>query len=263
MFFVHAELMRLRVGGRNDDLLTRINAELIAMEQEAATQSSTRSTWSVLTDKALLLPIILICALQGGQQLSGINAVFYYSVEVFKKIGLSEVSAKWANFGAGTLNLLVAFSGPKVMEKIDRRPVIIYSCVFSSLFLVLLTFTFNYIDAVSWFASVAVFSVFAFIVAYQFGLGPIPYFIGSELFEISTRPAAMGLGSLASWFCNFYIGMTFLPMKTAIGAFVFLPFAVVCFALALLMYVYLPETRGREPADVAPLVSRGFRSRRS
>lgn len=103
--------MRLRVGGRNDDLLTRINAELVAMEQEAASQAETRSMWSVLTDKTLLLPIILVCALLGGQQLSGINAVFYYSVEIFKKIGLSETNAKYANLGAGVVNLMVAFTG--------------------------------------------------------------------------------------------------------------------------------------------------------
>lgn len=106
-----AELRRLRVGDRNDDVSTRINAELIAMEQEAASRTESRSMWSVLTDKKLLLPIILVCALLGGQQLSGINAVFYYSVEIFKKMGLSETNAKWANLGAGATNLLVAFSG--------------------------------------------------------------------------------------------------------------------------------------------------------
>lgn len=148
------------------------------------------------------------------------------------------------------------------MEKINRRPVIIWSCLFSGIFLVVLTFAFNYIDAWSVFPIISVVSVFAYIIAYQIGLGPIPFFIGSELFEISTRPAAMGLGSLASWFGNFYIGMTFLPMKNAIGAFVFLPFAVICFILFALMYVYLPETRGREAAEVAPIVSHGFRSKR-
>lgn len=254
--------MRLRVGEGSDDLINRINVELIAMEEEAATQADTRSIWSVLTDKTLLLPLVLICALQGGQQLSGVNAVFYYSVEIFKNVGLSDVNAKWANLGAGVLNLLVAFTGPKVMEKINRRPITIYSCLFSGIFLVLLTFVMRYVDAVSWFSMVCVFSVFAYIIAYQIGLGPIPYFIGSELFETSTRPAAMSIGSLASWACNFYVGMTFLPMKTAIGAFVFLPFGAVCFLLVILMYVYLPETRGREPADVAPIVANGFRSRR-
>lgn len=254
--------MRLRVGSGSTDLLTRINAELVVMEQDASTQAYTRSIWSVLTDKSLLMPVILICALQGGQQLSGVNAVFYYSVEIFRNVGLSDTNAKWANFGAGVLNLLVAFSGPKVMEKINRRPIIINSCLFSGLFLVVLTVVVQYVNAISWFSMACVFAVFGYIIAFQIGLGPIPYFIGSELFEISTRPAAMSLGSLASWACNFYVGMTFLPMKSAIEAFVFLPFAIVCFILVALMYVYLPETRGREPADIAPIVSNGFRSRR-
>lgn len=260
--WLFSELMRLRVGSGSTDLLARINAELIVMEQDASTQAYTRSILSVLTDRSLLMPVILICALQGGQQLSGVNAVFYYSVEIFKNVGLSDTNAKWANFGAGVLNLLVAFSGPKVMEKINRRPIIINSCLFSGLFLVVLTVVVQYVDAISWFSMACVFSVFGYIIAFQIGLGPIPYFIGSELFEISTRPAAMSLGSLASWACNFYVGMTFLPMKSAIEAFVFLPFAIVCFILVALMYVYLPETRGREPADIAPIVSNGFRSRR-
>ncbi|XP_055319987.1 solute carrier family 2, facilitated glucose transporter member 1-like isoform X2 [Sitodiplosis mosellana] len=256
------ELMRLRVGEGSDDLLNRINAELIAMEQEAATQADTRSIWSVLTDSTLFLPLVLICALMGGQQLSGVNAVFYYSVDIFEKVGLSEVNAKWANLGAGILNLMVAFTGPKVMEKINRRTVIIISCLLSGVFLVMLSIVMKYVDVISWFPVACVLSVFGYIIAYQFGLGPIPFFIGTELFEISTRPGAMSIGSLASWAGNFCIGMTFLPMNNAIGAFVFLPFAVVCFLLVALMYVYLPETRGREAADIAPIVSRGFRSRR-
>lgn len=103
--------MRLRVGDRTDDISTLVNDELVAMEQEAASQTQTRSMWSVLTDKKLLLPIILVCALLGGQQLSGINAVFYYSVEIFKKMGLSETNAKYANLGAGIVNLMVACTG--------------------------------------------------------------------------------------------------------------------------------------------------------
>lgn len=36
---------------------------------------ATRSMWSVIADPTLRLPLVLVCALQGGQQLSGINAV--------------------------------------------------------------------------------------------------------------------------------------------------------------------------------------------
>lgn len=259
--FLFAELMRLRVGVRKGDLLSHVNAELAAMEHEAAAQTKTLSMWSVLTDRNLLLPVILLVALQGGQQLSGISGVFYYSGKVFEKMGLSENEAKWGNLGTGLINLLVSFSGPKVMEKINRRPIIISSCLFSGLTLVVLTFSLHFIDAMSWLPIICGTSLFAYVAAFQFGLGPIPTFIGSELFETSSRPAAMGIGALASWLGNFCIGMTFLPLKNAIGAFVFLPCAIVCFVVTALLYAYLPETRGREATDIAPLVSNGFRSK--
>lgn len=232
------------------------------MELEATSQSETRSIWSVLSDPTLLLPLVLVCALQGGQQLSGVNAVFYYSVSIFQSTGLSATNAKWANLGAGCINLLTAFFGPIIMERCNRRPIIMGSCFISGIFLVILTFVVKYIDVVSWFPIACVIAVFGYICAYQIGLGPIPYFIATELFEISPRSAAMSIGSLASWACNFYVGMTFLAMQTSIGAFVFLPFAFVCFGLVALTYRYLPETRGREISEIVPFVSNGFRSRR-
>lgn len=82
-----------------------------------------------------------------------------------------------------------------------------------------------------------------------------------ELFESGPRPAAMALGSLSSWTCNFIIGMAFPSLLSAWGAFVFMPFAIVCFGLVGLLKVYLPETRGRDPSEVVPLVNSGFQSK--
>lgn len=65
-----SELQQLRNG--RDDLVAE---EMALMRNEATSQSEKRSLWSVVRDPALLLPVVLVCALQGGQQLSGINAV--------------------------------------------------------------------------------------------------------------------------------------------------------------------------------------------
>lgn len=45
------------------------------------------------------------------------------------------------------------------------------------------------------------------------------------------------------------------------GASVFLVFAVVCVLLTGLLKMYMPETRGKDTADVARCVADGFRSR--
>ncbi|XP_055537990.1 solute carrier family 2, facilitated glucose transporter member 3-like isoform X2 [Wyeomyia smithii] len=220
-----------------------------------------RSLWSVVTDPSLMLPLVLVCALQGGQQFSGINAVFFYSVSIFKSVGLSSTDAKFANLGAGCLNLLIAFFTPMLMQKFNRRFLALLSCSMCAVFLFALTFVVHFKEHVSWFSYASIIAVLLYILFYQIGLGPIPYFIGSELFEVGPRPAAMAMGSLASWGSNFIVAMLFLPLQNAWGAFVFLPFTVTCVLLTILLKIYLPETRGRHVSSVVPLVANGFRSK--
>lgn len=71
----------------------------------------------------------------------------------------------------------------------------------------------------------------------------------------------MSLGSLALWTGNFITAMVFPSLQLHTGAYAFLPFACISFSLALFLTFYLPETRGRIPADIAPLVSKGFKSK--
>jgi SP family facilitated glucose transporter-like MFS transporter 3 len=71
----------------------------------------------------------------------------------------------------------------------------------------------------------------------------------------------MALGSLSSWTCNFIVGMFFTILRTYMKAAVFLIFAIVCFALAVFVRMYLPETRGKDISEITQLVDNGFRSR--
>lgn len=156
-----------------------IQYEINEMEQEMHNKQEIRTIWSVLKDRQLLLPVVLVCALQGGQQLSGINAVFFYSVQIFKSAGVEASKAEWANLGAGCINLFIAFFSPFLMKTINRRPLSMLSCFGSSVFLFLLTFVVYFIDTAVWLSYACIASVFCYIIFYQIGLGPIPYFIGS------------------------------------------------------------------------------------
>ncbi|CAO1426271.1 unnamed protein product, partial [Diamesa tonsa] len=244
----------------NDELL---HDEIEEMNSKGTDQQpeEKRNILSILKDPSLLLPIILVCSLQGGQQLSGINAVFYYSVMIFESIGLSSVDAKWANLGAGCVNLFVSFFSPMLMEKVNRRPLSLLSCGACAFMLILLTFVLTFVKSYAFLPIICVIALFGYIIFYQLGLGPIPFFIGSELFEVAPRSAAMSLGSLSSWSCNFIVGMTFPTLQSAIGPPVFLIFASVCIMLTVLLKMYLPETRGKDTTDVAALVAKGFRSK--
>ncbi|EAT42164.1 AAEL006281-PA, partial [Aedes aegypti] len=222
---------------------------------------ATRSMWSVIADPTLRLPLVLVCALQGGQQLSGINAVFYYSVSIFESVGLSSTSAKFANLGVGCLNLLVGSLSPYLMGHYNRRTLCLISCSFCALYMFCVAMLIHLMDVISWFNYASIFAILLYIIFFQLGLGPIPFFIGSELFELSSRPSAMALGSLSSWGCNFVVGMLFPLLSSAWGAFAFLPCSITCVLLTVLILFYLPETRGRDVSDVVVLVSKGFKSK--
>jgi len=80
-------------------------------------------------------------------------------------------------------------------------------------------------DAASFMPWLCTVAVLAYVVFYGIGLGPIPFFIGSELFDVGPRSAAMSLGSVFNWGGNFLVGMIFPSLQAAIGPYVFLIFA--------------------------------------
>lgn len=74
LFFFRLALARIRCV--NESMLEDELQELRIEQQDAEAGGS--DSWNiakVVTDKTLLLPLLLVCSLQAGQQFSGINAV--------------------------------------------------------------------------------------------------------------------------------------------------------------------------------------------
>ncbi|XP_025837362.1 solute carrier family 2, facilitated glucose transporter member 1 isoform X2 [Agrilus planipennis] len=251
----------VKIRGVPEKLLTDEIQEMQLASQQTDDEDDVWNILRVLTDSSLLLPLLLVMFLQAGQQFSGINAVFYYSVSIFKTAGLDELNSQLASIGAGSINLLMAIISIPLMAKCNRRSVLQLSCFTASFCLLILGLTITYIDLFSWMPYLCILAVLSFVLFYGVGLGPIPYFIGSELFEVGPRPSAMALGSMANWGGNFIVGMSFPSLQTAIGPGSFLIFALITLALFVFIRIYLPETKNRDPGDIALLCKHGLRSR--
>lgn len=252
-----------RVRGVSCSLLS-FEVDLLREEVLANEASSGGDTWSmarVLSDPALRLPLLLACSMQAGQQTSGINAVFYYSSTIFKQAGLSEENAQYATIGCGFINVCTAVLMLKLLPLVGRRPLLLTSIGSAAVILAALAASLNFINAFSWMPYVCVVAVLSYVLVYGFGLGPIPYFIASEVFEVGPRPGGMAWGSLCNWGGNFLVGMSFPTMRQAIGPYSFLIFAAITAALFVFQRMYFPETRGRTPTQVGQLCARGFRSK--
>ncbi|XP_017879002.1 solute carrier family 2, facilitated glucose transporter member 1-like isoform X2 [Ceratina calcarata] len=252
------ELSRIR----NMDVML-LQVEISSLEQEAE-MKTTAEPWTIkriLKDPALQLPLFLVCTIQFGQQMSGINFVFYYSNPIFLDAGLGNTGAQYATLATGAVNMAMALVSVPVMSSFNRRGVLlssIYLC-FGCLIILCIALKLSYLS--SSVSIICTVTILAYVIFYGIGLGPIPYFIGSELFDVGPRPAAMALGSVFNWGGNFLVGMLFPTVEHLMGPYAFLIFVVALFFLELVVRIYLPETRGKDTMDVTTSISQGFKSR--
>ncbi|XP_076243760.1 solute carrier family 2, facilitated glucose transporter member 3 isoform X2 [Calliopsis andreniformis] len=252
------ELSRIR----NMDIML-LQVEIANLQHEIETKT-TAEPWTlkrILKDPSLKLPLFLVCLIQFGQQMSGINVVFYYSNSIFLAAGLGLTGSQYATLGTGVANIAMALVSVSVMSSLNRRIVLLTSNYLCLGCLIVLCISILIIHFSSIMPIVCIVAVMAYVIFYGIGLGPIPYFIGSELFDVGPRPIAMALGSVFNWGGNFIVGMMFPIVESIIGAYTFLIFAGFLLFLGQIVRIYLPETRGRSTMDVAASVSQGFQSR--
>ncbi|XP_039491950.1 solute carrier family 2, facilitated glucose transporter member 1 isoform X1 [Drosophila santomea] len=248
-------LMRLR---RDEG---RVNAEMAEIEVTSEAQGQGVTTKEVLCNSRLKMPLIIVCSFHFVQQMSGISAIWFYSIEIFTQSGFTAAVAMWLNFALGLLNFISALLGPWLMRSFNRRLMMTISCLFTAIFLTLLVVGLKLMLTIREFSFASIVFLTLYLITFNMGLGPIPYFIGSEIFETASRPSAMAFGSFFNWLGNFVLSMIFPTLNESIGPFVFLICVVFCTYGFLLTYRYLPETRNRDTKDVALLMENGFKSK--
>lgn len=104
--------------------------EIASLQHELAMKSTTQ-IWSInriLREPSVRLPLFLVCLMQFGQQLSGINAVFYYSNSIFLRAGLATHTAQYAILGTGIANVAMAVISAPIMSIFSRKKVFFLSC---------------------------------------------------------------------------------------------------------------------------------------
>ncbi|KAM7411037.1 hypothetical protein PAMA_021155 [Pampus argenteus] len=198
-----------------------VNEDMQEMKEES--QKMMRETKVTILElfrsPAYQQPIFVAIMMQLSQQLSGINAVFYYSTGIFEKAGVSQ--PVYATIGAGAVN--TAFT------------------VVS--------------DQLRWMSYVSIVAVFSFVAFFEIGPGPIPWFIVAELFSQGPRPAAIAVAGFSNWSANFLVGMGFPYVEQLCGPYVFVIFTVLLLGFFVFTYFKVPETRGRTFDEIAA----GFR----
>lgn len=184
-------------------------------------------------NKSLALGIIL----HAGQQISGVNAIFFYSSLILK-------GNPWTPVLLAFINLAMTVVAIWLLDRAGRRPVALFSVAGSAFSLIALSAAFIV------FPSLVPLLLVSFVFCFALGLGPLPWMLVPELFPPAwpLTPAAISFCVAANRITDITISGIFPLLDKMFRDqkyFIFLTFGVSCSLLFIYLHQFLPETKNR------------------
>ncbi|XP_066213932.1 solute carrier family 2, facilitated glucose transporter member 3 [Saccopteryx leptura] len=222
-----------------------VSQEIQEMKDEGARMAQEKqvTVLELFRVRSYQQPILISIMLQLSQQLSGINAVFYYSTGIFKDAGVEK--PVYATIGAGVVNTVFTVVSLFLVERAGRRTLHMIGLGGMAFCSVLMTVSLLLRSSYNWMSFICIGAILVFVAFFEIGPGPIPWFIVAELFSQGPRPAAMAVAGCSNWTSNFLVGLLFPLIENYIGAYVFIIFTVFLVTFLLFTFFKVPETRGR------------------
>ncbi|THV08061.1 general substrate transporter [Dendrothele bispora CBS 962.96] len=155
-------------------------------------------------------PLLIISCAMLAQQISGINAVLYYSNDILSQ-SLPDLG-KYVSLGITVLNVLMTFPPIILIEKLGRKPLLTLSVLGALVSLTMVGFGLNN----NWVTVSSVF-ILTFVMSFATGLGPVPFVM---IPEVSPFYAVSALSSIAlslNWLTNFAVSLLFLPLQQVLS----------------------------------------------
>uniref|UniRef100_A0A6J0TML0 Solute carrier family 2, facilitated glucose transporter member 2 isoform X1 n=2 Tax=Pogona vitticeps TaxID=103695 RepID=A0A6J0TML0_9SAUR len=217
-------------------------------EKEEASKEKPVSIWQLVTAANYRQAFLVAIGVHIAQQFSGINAIFYYSTDIFNKARVS--NPVYATIGVGFVNTVFTVVAVFFVEKAGRRSLFMAGLFGMMVCAVTMTLGLVLQPKFEWMSYISLISVFLFVSFFEIGPGPIPWFIVAELFSQGPRPSAVAVSGFCNWFTNFCIGMFFPYVAKLLGSYVFLIFAGLLILFVAFIYYKVPETKGKSFEEI-------------
>jgi SP family sugar:H+ symporter-like MFS transporter len=208
-----------------------------------------------------LRPIVWVgILLSVFQQFVGINVIFYYSTTLWRAVGFTENDSLTISVITSVTNIVVTLVAIGLVDKIGRRPLLIWGSVGMSVALGTMALAFSQSVAGpagptlpgAW-GPIALVAANIFVIAFGASWGPVVWVLLGEIFPNRIRGRALGLAAAMQWTANFLITVSFPALAAFSLTFAYGMYAV--FAVLSLIFVLLrvPETRGMRLEDADDL----------
>lgn len=228
------------------------SAEMKEMQQQAAQVITVQAFKETMKTKQAKKATLICFALMFYQQLSGINAVMFYSKEIFINAG-STLPGHWCVIIIGVVQVIATVIASMIIDKVGRKILLIASAFLMALSLFLLGLYFmmknHHMCSDSTLKSIGfvpVLSLTFFIIGFSIGMGPIPWLASSEIFPTEVKAKCSSAAAVFNWFLAFLVSFSYLSISNAIGNditfFIFTIITVTCIPFVIFV---MPEPKGK------------------
>nr|XP_033810928.1 solute carrier family 2, facilitated glucose transporter member 11-like isoform X2 [Geotrypetes seraphini] len=227
--------------------------EIEDMMREQAARKGTKilSILELLREKSLRWQLYCVFALIIALQLCGINAIYFYSYDVFQKAGFPPDKIPYITLGVGICEVTSVILCSLLVERFGRKTLLLSGYVLMILTLGLLTVTLSLQKQFSWMPFCSVALIFMFNISFGAGPGGVSITMCVEMFGQSSRAAAFVIVGFLNWIGLYLLGMIFPYIAAGLGHFCFLIFLGITAISGIFAYLFLPETKGKSILEIS------------
>lgn len=230
------------------DVLARIGgfsyavSEVANIRKTLDLEEGMKTSWRDLRMPGIRKILVIGIALAVLQQWTGINILFNYAAEVYRSAGYGENDIFLNIVITGAINLIFTVVAMLVVDRIGRRPMMLYGCLGIGVSHLLAGVAYH----AGWHGRPVLLLTLSAIACYALTLAPVTWVLISEIFPNRVRSQGVSVAVCALWLSSFALTYTFPWIDQKLGsAGTFLGYGGICIIGAVFVYFFVPETKGQ------------------
>jgi len=193
-----------------------------------------------LFQRKYLKPLLLACMIGAFNQLDGINAVIYYTADIFRMAGADKASALMQSVIVGLTNLAMTVVAMALIDRVGRKALLLVGSVTFVMSHALAAWVFA-THAQGWIVIAAMMGV---VGSHAYSQGAVVWVIINELLPNAVRASGAAVVCFLIWVLCAGVSWSFPVVAGASGAYAFGFFALMMVLQFFLVLKFLPETKG-------------------
>ena len=210
------------------------------LEIQASLSAETTGVSDRLFQPKYLKPLLLVCMIAVFNQLDGINAVLYYTADIFRMAGADTSNALMQSVIIGLTNLGMTVVGMLLIDRVGRKALLLIGSV---------TFVISHALAAWVFAThtqgwIVIAALMGVVGSHAYSQGAVVWVVINELLPNAVRASGSAVACFLMWTLCAAVGWGFPVIAKASGAMAFGFFAMMMILQFVLVAKFLPETKG-------------------